>query len=370
MAKPKKKLLPKNFEELLTAGNLDALKAVFDGCDINARGGYSKQSALAYNDCPDALVRWLADQGADISAEDNYGETPLHARARHWQGRLDILLELGADPNHGEGGRGTPLHSAAGSYKVRNAQILIDHGARADALNREKQTPLVYALQRCGNADLENMAPLAELLLGAMPPEPAKSGGLLTRLFGSRKKAPDQPDYKAMITRIGTDFEFHRSNFNVETVNAASDALDRLYQLFSVSPVPRRYMHDGKAPIIAKTATWQDQHQELWELLVPSSGHAATVQGEVIRLSGRIRSELDLNGGANWDADYRKMADALQLHLNSGEPLPDAETAELRSNISAIKKRNGDALRLCEQAVLWVALNPQPIPLTVSNYTR
>ena len=86
MAKPKKKLLPKNFEELLQQGDIDTLKAVFASCDVNARGGYTKQSALAYNDCPDELARWLVAQGADPMAEDSYGETPLHARARHAQG--------------------------------------------------------------------------------------------------------------------------------------------------------------------------------------------------------------------------------------------------------------------------------------------
>ena len=59
MAKAKKKLLPKDFEALLIAGDLEALRAVFETCDVNARGGYSKQTALAYHECPDDLAIWL-----------------------------------------------------------------------------------------------------------------------------------------------------------------------------------------------------------------------------------------------------------------------------------------------------------------------
>jgi Ankyrin repeats (many copies) len=370
MAKKKKKLLPKNFEALLKEGDLEKLKEVFETCDVNARGGYTKQTALAYNDCPDALVRWLVGQGADLMTEDNYGETPLHARARHWQGHIEILLELGADVHRGENLRGTPLHSAAGAHNVRTAQILLQHGARANAVNREKMTPLIYALERCSNASLENMAPLAELLLENDQPVQAKLGGLFAKIFSPQSKREDGPDLKALITRIGTDFEFHRSNFNPDSADAASAALDRLYQLFEVPPVARRKMHDGKLPIVAKAANWEDCHQELWELLVPSSGHAATVQGEVVRLSGRIRDELDGNGGINWDADFRKMADALLKHVGSANPLPDTELADAHSITSELKGRRGDTARLCELAVRWVALNPQPLKLAEPDYRR
>lgn len=370
MAKPKKKMLPKDFQELLQQGDIDTLKAVFVSCDVNARSGYTKQTALAYNDCPDELVRWLVAQGADLMAEDDYGETPLHARSGHWQGRIEILIELGADINHGENRRGTPLHMAAAAFNPRTAKILLQNGARASALNREKETPLVYALQRCTNTDLENMVALTELLLEADPSIAPKSGGLLGRLFGKREQAASRPDYSEMVTRIGSNFEFHRSNFNPELLDAASAALDRLYTLFNVAPVARRVMHDGKATIAVTAAKWEDRHQQYWELLVPSNGAAATVQGEVIRISGRINDELQGNGGINWDSDYKKMADILSTHLASGKPLSPAELAEAAAIIKDVKGRRGDTVRLCELATKWVDLNPQPVKLPPPDYQR
>ena len=49
MAKAKRKTLPKDFEALLREGDIDALKAALSLCEPDARGGYSKQTALAFN---------------------------------------------------------------------------------------------------------------------------------------------------------------------------------------------------------------------------------------------------------------------------------------------------------------------------------
>ena len=372
MGKPKKKLLPKDFEALLKAGDLEALKSVFDTCDIDARGGTWKQTALAFNECPDELARWLVERGADLAAGDTYGDTPLHARSGHWQGRIDILLELGADVHDGEGMRGTPLHAAAGVYNVENAGVLIAHGARVDALNREKQTPLTYALQRCRNIHIEQMAPLAELLITESAQLETKPQGFLAALPGARRpeRSHQTAEMKAVVTRIGTEFEFHRNGFNPECIDATGAGLQKLYELFGVQPVHRRALHDGKSPIVAKAADWRERHQELWEFLVPSKGAAETIQGEVIRIPGKIRTELESNGGINWDADYKNMASAFVVLVSSGTPLPAFELAEARAIIAEVKARRGDTSRLCELAVRWVALNPKPVRLPPPNYSR
>jgi Ankyrin repeats (3 copies) len=371
MAKAKKKLLPKDFEEMLQRGVLAELKAVFDNCALDARGGYSKQTALAYPECPDDLTRWLVEQGADIEAVDSHGETPLHARAGHWQGKIGLLLELGANADAGTNGRGTPLHRAAAVHNRDAVQRLIGYGAKVDARNSRDETPLAFALHQCSNAKLDSMAPIAEMLLAAEG-DNAPSGGLFSRLFSARgkKSAATDPALKARVTEIGKQFEFHRADFNPDSVDAASAGLDRLYALFAVPPVPRRMVHDGKAPIITTAGRWEDRHQQLWEKLVPSSGAAATVQGEVIRISGRIHDELERNGGVNWDADYRSMADALLAHFRSGNPLDEAQLARASTITADVKKRRGDSAQLCALAVDWVALNPAPMALQAQDYRR
>ena len=108
MAKRKKKLLPKNFEEMLVEGEIAKLQSVFDDCDLNARGGYGKETALAFDQCPAALARWLVEQGADLSATYRWGNTPLHARSRSRRGSIDVLLELEANVNSDSASIGTP----------------------------------------------------------------------------------------------------------------------------------------------------------------------------------------------------------------------------------------------------------------------
>jgi hypothetical protein len=350
VAKRKKKQLPKDFETLLKTCGISELKNLFDTYDVNARAGYSKQTALAFSQCPDELARWLVEQGADLAAVDCFGNTPLHSRSSDWNGRIVVLLELGSDVNHGANMRGTPLHAAAGYHRTANVGLLVQHGADVNALNRESQTPLAYALQRCSNINLEDMAAIAELLLAA----------------GARKT----PEMKTSVAGIGANFEFHRAALNPEFLKATSAALDKLYKLFDVPPVPHRLMHDGTSPIVAREKDWQDKHQELWELLVPSSGAADTVQGEVIRIAGKIQGELDRNGWANWDLDYKQMADAFLVHIASGIPLAESSLTEAHDIVSSLKHKKGDACRLCRFAVNWVALNPTPMLLPRPDYKR
>lgn len=372
MAKPSKKMLPKDFEELLKSGDLERLKAIFDTCLTDARGGYSKKVAIAYNECPDELTRWLVNKGTSVDEPDSYGDTPLHARAAHWHGNLAILLELGANIEATNHSLETPLHKAASVGNAKNVELLLAHGANAYALNAAGLTPLAHALQTCHNAKIVEMAQVAEVLLSVTPqPTPEKSS-LLSWLFGKRTagEGPDMSALKASVVQIGTQFEFHRQGFNPDSVDQASAGLDRLYQLFDVPPVPRRIAYDGQSPIVAKSPNWEEAHQELWELLVPSSGAAGTIQGEVIRISGRIHLELYHEGGANWDADYSKMASSLLTLLGSNCALRVETLEEARHIVRSVKTPDGDTQALCRMAVEWVGLNPDPLPLPKPNYRR
>jgi hypothetical protein len=260
------------------------------------------------------------------------------------------LLELGADVNSASSSIGTPLHAAADSHNATHARLLLQHGAPVDAANKERLTPLELALRGCNNSDIENMAVLAKVLLDA----------------GAKKT----PRMKEFVEEIGKRFEFHRNDFDPKSVDAVSDVLNELYGIFEVSPVPRRQIHDGNSPVTVKAKTWQTQHQELWNLLVPSQGPAATVQGEVIRISGRIANELDGNGGANWDADYERMADAFLEHMQGGKPLAPPDLAKAAGIVAAVMRKTGDTARMAELAVKWVMQNPDPIKLDQPSYRR
>ena len=125
------------------------------------------------------------------------------------------------------------------------------------------------------------------------------------------------------------------------------------------------------------TMTEKEEFQSFWDLLVPPKGKAETVQGEVIRIAGRIEYEFLDNGCINWDEDFKKMLDAFlrYVQLGNGFSGDDLSSAEL---LVHLLKDNGDkgfiddnlTTVLCSCAVAWVKQNPEAIPLLDADYIR
>lgn len=349
MAK-KRKTLPKDFRQLLEKADIDELKQVFEKCAVEAYGDPGKKTAIAFDKCPHELALWLIDQGADLHATDTWGNTPLHSRSRSTHGNISSLLELGANVDNDGSSIGTPLHAAADSHNVQNTKLLLQHGAKNTIPNSQGLLPIELALRTCRNIDIENTLEICKLHL--------QSGVVPTGKMQSQ------------VSEIGENFEFHRANFNKEMLTSVVDALDKLYTLFQVEKVPKRKMHDGKSSIIPKETHWQNQHQELWEYLVPSSGPCQTIQGELIRISGRVADELERNGGINWDTEFRKMTNAYIEYLKLGNCISIEELDESKQLMSVINKAESDINRMAEIAVKWVLLNPIPISLGPVSYNR
>ena len=348
MAK-KKKTLPANFGELLEVNDLEALKAVFNECELNAYDRYSfKKPALSFYDIPLELMDWLIAQGADINVKDEYDRTPLHYHAQvNNVERVALLLEKGADIEAQDKYKNTPLHFA--EYNAEAAQLLIEKGADIKAKDDRGYNPMERMLSRLRNAYIEKAAKTVEVYLKA---------GLKPNKFA-----------KEQITRIGEDFEFHRQGFNPEYLEQTDAALQQLYKLFDVPPVPRRIQHDGKSPIVLTGDTWEKHYEQAWELLVPSSGRASTVQGEVVRIAGRVNDELLRNAMGNWNKEYQKMLNAISGYLQQGNSLSESELAEVADIQKYILEDDGTGShRLCELATAWVTKNPEPMALEKVNY--
>ena len=258
------------------------------------------------------------------------------------------MIELGANI-HATARIGTPLHSAAYGARVKSVELLLAAGAAVDAKNEPGLTPLELLFESGTNAQLVEMLACARLLLGA----------------GARRTRRT----KSAVTELGKRYEFHRGNIADDIAVATSDALDELYVLFDVPPVPRREHHDGKSPIVPKSETWQQQHAELWNLLVPSSGPAETVQGELIRIAGKVARELAGNGAVNWGPDWVSLARAFGELLGRGVPLAGAERADAEAIVTSLVERaDCDIDRMAQLAVAWVLANPQPQALGRIDY--
>ena len=134
-------------------------------------------------------------------------------------------------------------------------------------------------------------------------------------------------------------------------------------------------LHDGKSEIIVKISdNWLDQYKELWKLLVPKQGKALTVQGEVIRICGKLEHEILDNGRINWDNDFELMCKELRKYLLTyGNLLSEEENQKIKNIILKIKKdtvKEKDFDKLTELCTKWILLNRTPIELREVPYNR
>ena len=348
----KRKTLPRKFAEICERGDLQELIEVYQKCDLEAYTGYNKETAFSVFGIPEHFITWLTAQGADINAKDTYQRTALYHHAAYWKSSAEALLKAGADVSLADYQINTPLHNAVATGKTETVKILLGYGAEADALNGIGQTPLEKGLHQCRNADLIEMAEITELLLSA----------------GAQKTET----MAASVTELGKTFEFYRSSFHPDYLEASEAALMKLYQIFDADPADRRREHDGRSPITVEPAAWEEQHEALWALLVPGSGACKTVQGEVIRVTGKVSDEIFRNGGGNWDRQFSAMVKALPRYFRMGHPLAKNVLLETEQIVKAVVMQEGDEqlARISELAVQWVIQNPTPITLISPSYRR
>jgi len=86
--------------------------------------------------------------GADINAQDEHGDTPLHGAVL--QRRTDMiafLADWGADLNRKNKGGLAPIWSALTYHDHATVQLLLDRGADPNSVGRDGLTPVMYAMQ-------------------------------------------------------------------------------------------------------------------------------------------------------------------------------------------------------------------------------
>jgi len=111
---------------------------------------------------------------------------------------------------------------------------------------------------------------------------------------------------------------------------------------------------------------------DLFGLLVPESGQASTVQGELVRAINKLANDFFSNGFANWDAGYERLS-AFALRQLSDGTFGSQASAGIRSDIEHAQAygRGEDTGgydleaafdRLMQASVGWCQRHPDPIP--------
>jgi len=114
-----------------------------------------------------------------------------------------------------------------------------------------------------------------------------------------------------------------------------------------------------------------DEYKDLWNRLVPASGQADTVQGEVVRAIGRLASECYRNGNINWDAGFEMFVDFLKAQICDATVF-DPDTLDSLSEDFEMIRDTGrsepdmnyeDGEDVYDRVVEWCRDYPTPIAL-------
>jgi hypothetical protein len=114
---------------------------------------------------------------------------------------------------------------------------------------------------------------------------------------------------------------------------------------------------------------WAKEHERLWKELVPASGQALTVQGEIVRCTGRLTDEAYRNGNANWDDGHVRMCRFIEATLDDARTFTAEERKKIGDSVKKVieQHENPDVSGagsphyvLTEMAVRWCLAHPEP----------
>jgi hypothetical protein len=285
--------------------------------------------------------------GATDRSGEGFWHQALFERRRSGLALAKWLISQGHDPKQPTH-RGPALHVAACRGNVETVDWLLSLGVPAQQTHHGASA-LDAMLSSASNADLESVLPIAKRLLEA--------GAKVT------------PAGRRAVLALATSFEAAHEAMGRAFRVRGEKAVRELCSLFEVAVPAPMVRHDGTTPIRLPKGPPAKQFKALWEFLVPASGAAKTVQGEVIRIAGRLRHELDSTGGVNWDAEYQKMAQAFPTLLAMGTPLDAEHLGSLRAQMKTLR-RTRETDPLAPAALEWIRKNPTPLSLGTVPYRR
>ncbi len=265
------------------------------------------------------------------------GATALMSAAAN--GRVEavkLLLSLGADVNINPSG--TALHWALANEQYEIASLLLDHKMDCSAVDEHGNSVLFKVMF----SKVPNRIMMVKRMieLGANPHTKSKHG---VSAYSIAKREND--------TEIINLFEGVSSN----------NALD----LSFVPPITSNVLQN-----LPDKYDWKTVYQDLWDELVPPSGNASSLQGELLRTIGKLSDEFFRNGNINWDHNkdfYLEMISFLKKHLLDGsittdeKELKDALVKLTHFNIVYYEKDKSPHRRITEAVVQWCAVHKKLI---------
>ena len=360
-----RKTLPADIEQIIASGDVEAVARAVERCEVGAYlRGSAYEPRLMHFPASEEITDFLLARGEDINSRDRYQRTPIHARVRsRCLDQIPMLIARGGDINARDTSDQTALFGVVERFPLADVSRMIAWGADprvvADSRVHGKSTLMEYALRQESLFDAPRALPVMRLLLSLGAP------------VGERVPVALRSMDRMRCTFVTHGLPDHLSQSRVDE---ASAALSELCALFGVEQREAQ-----RAPVVGEQLELDPsvpalrQHGELWDLLVPDSGQCQTLQGEVIRIAGRVGYEVYDNGGINWDRSFGKLLDQYLSVVRSGLPMPPDSVARAEAAVASLKSRSMSHQAvddITELAVAWVRLNPVLVELDLPDVGR
>ncbi|MCK5690792.1 ankyrin repeat domain-containing protein, partial [Myxococcota bacterium] len=232
-----------------------------------------------------ALVEMLIGLGADVHAENNRGNTPLHyaavdghvetvralvklgatidtdGRGMTLQGAAErghaesvaVLLELGAEISARDYNGDTALHSAAGAGRTRVAHLLIKSGADVSARNEKGHTPL-HSVVDIWSEDWLGMQEVL-IKLGADPNAQDEDGNTPLHLLAAKYRKEKTPE---LLVKLGADLEIKNNEGKTALYLAAQSGQTQRVDLLIKLGADETCLHVNKDRDVTPETTLED----------------------------------------------------------------------------------------------------------------
>lgn len=121
----------------------------------------------------------------------------------------------------------------------------------------------------------------------------------------------------------------------------AAEALRQLCEMFGVAQqVARPAPNVGEKLELDSSKSWKNLSNELWDLLVPLDNQAETLQGEAIRITGKVAYEVYDNGGIDWGCSFTVLLNQYLRVVASGVPLLPDSGSRAEAAVASLKSRS------------------------------
>jgi hypothetical protein len=282
-----------------------------------------------------------------VNASNDLGETPLIIAS--YLGRADVLKKIiaqVADVDHYIPGSlsDSAMMEACGHRRLECMELLIDAGADLEQADRFGMTPLAKIFTNT----FSDPVPSALYLVS--------KGAKITDKVIEMGLAWNRPKFLELLKTLEVGLETlsipEAENELKKEERKTDTALDIVHLHHTVN-----------------NGDYFETAKVMWHKLVPKSGQAATVQGELLRAIEKLRDEAQRNGNVNFHKNcHGILITYLRQHLADERIFTKQTVIQINSDLDRLSMKNSpyteDDLydRISDRIVDWYLKNPEQIP--------